>query len=108
MFLNEVEHVNDAPGAPVSVIERVDGLKAVMNKRHLDEGVDGAKVWIVDESFEIVHQAENLLLILWWGVNGFSGILGILVFQRGAGNFAESSVVLLQRALDIKDRLVGQ
>jgi Tfp pilus assembly protein PilN len=36
-FLDQIQHVEDAPGAAVAVVERVDALELVMDQRHLDQ-----------------------------------------------------------------------
>jgi hypothetical protein len=38
-LLDQIQHVEDAPGAAIAVVERVDALELVVDQRHLDERV---------------------------------------------------------------------
>ena len=53
---DEVKDIEDAARAPVSIVERMDALKLMVNESHLDEGI-GVKISrVVHEALEIGHQ----------------------------------------------------
>ena len=45
----------DPPDPPVAVGERVDAFELVVDERHLDERIQGARRVVVDEALQIVR-----------------------------------------------------
>jgi len=63
-FLDQVEHVDDAPGTAIAVVERVDAFKLVMDERHLHQGVGCIGRIVMDEAFQFPHQFPHFVGIL--------------------------------------------
>ena len=80
---DEVEDVEDAAGAAISVIERVDGLELIVEDGHFDERVDiGPEGIVVDYAFKIGKEGEDFVAGLGGRVDDFAGGE---VFESGAG-----------------------
>ena len=69
---HEIQDVNDAASAPVTIVERMDALKLVMDDRHLDERIHIKASRVIDKYFEIAHQFGDLLRMLGWRIDHFA------------------------------------
>ena len=98
MLFLQYEQVEDAPCAAVAVVKRVDAFKLVVGDGHAQDGVEC--VVGVDELDELVHELLDEGGVLWWLVDGLA--CG-LVFEHGAGKFAQPCVVLFDLFLDFED-----
>ena len=49
-LLDQIEHVDDAPGAAVAIVERVDALELMVNQCHFDQWVGRKQLAVVNES----------------------------------------------------------
>ncbi len=103
-FLDQVEDVDDAPGAAVAVVERVDALELVVDQRHFDERVGGEQFVVIDEAFEVAHERDDVVRVLRRGVDRLSGA----VLQGCSRQFADTGVVLFQLGLDLDDVVGGE
>jgi len=58
-LLDEVQHIDDATGAAIAIIERVDALELVVNQRHLDEWIGIEYSIVIDEPLQIPHESDD-------------------------------------------------
>lgn len=102
-LLDQIQHVDDAPGTPVFIVKGMDALELMMNQCHLDQRIGVEQGLIVDEAFQIGHQ-------LWHGLGRGRGVYrpSRVALENGAGHFPKASPVLLQRGVDIEDVVGGQ
>jgi hypothetical protein len=103
-LLHQIQHVGDAPGAAIAIVEGVDALELVADQRHLDQGVDREELGRVDKTLQTAHQLDDLGRVLRGRVNG----LPAAVLQRGAGQLAQAGVVALELALNLDDVIGGE
>lgn len=104
-FFDEVEDIDDAPAAPIAIVERVDGFETMMDQRHLDERIHAGDLRIIDKCLQIVHEMLDLTFVLGWSVDGFACAI---VFQGGSRHPTKACVVLFQHTLDGQNGLVGE
>ncbi len=100
----EVEHVHDASGPPVALVERMDALELVRNERHLEKRVRLEGGVAMDESFQFSHQAQHILGILGRHVDDLAGPIP----QGGTRKRPEPRPVFLQHLLEPQNVVEGQ
>ena len=55
----EIEHVDNAPGAAVTVLKWMDAFELVMDQRHLDKWVGIKNSCVVYEALEVAHKRDD-------------------------------------------------
>lgn len=99
VLLDQVEDVDDAPGAAVAVAERVDGLELVMGNGHAYERVD--VVLVVQKIFPVGEQFAQPGFAFRRRVDGFAGTV---VGQPGAGRAPDVHIDTLGRTANLDCR----
>ena len=74
-LLDQIEHVDDAPGAAVTVVKWMDAFELVMDQRHLDKWVGIKKSCVVYEAFEVAHKRDDGFRLLRGRVDRFAGTI---------------------------------
>ena len=72
---------------------------------HFDEGISRTVIGIIDVGFEVFHEAHNVVVALWRGVDDCTG-LG--VFQCGAWYFTIAGVGRLKNGVYLLDASGGK
>ena len=103
-LLNEIEDVQDAACAAIAVVERVEGLEAVVNDGHLDERIEVGSAVVVDEPLQVVHERHDLGVAL---RRREHRLAGLVVLERRAGQLAEAGFISFERRLNLQDIVVG-
>lgn len=68
-LLDQLQHVDDAAGAAVAIVERMDTFELMMDQRHLDQRIYIEGLVIVDEVLQLAHQRAHGVGVLGWLVN---------------------------------------
>ena len=100
----QVENQDDPPGAPVAIVEGMDGLELVVNDGHFDERIEPAGVF-VREDLQILQKPLDDLLALGRRINGFArGGIG----DARAGDAPEPGAVALDGIHNVDEQAGGK
>lgn len=61
----KIQDANNASGSSITIIEWMNALKLMVNDSQLDKRIQFGKTVIVDKAFQIIHQFQYCLLVLW-------------------------------------------
>ena len=103
-LFHQIQHIQDAPGAAVAVIKRVDAFKLVVRQRHLDQRVYRKHIGVVQKPLQVPHQRHNFRRILRRRVHSAPRA----IFQRRARQFAKTRIVAFELALNLDDVVCRQ
>ncbi|MOA24594.1 hypothetical protein D3C78_1452790 [compost metagenome] len=100
MLLNQIKHIDYPAGSSIAIVKGVNAFELMMDDRHPGQGVQIAHGIIIDETFEVPHQRNDLIRVLGRCIDHLPGPLAL---QGRSWQLAESRVVLFYAGLDRQD-----
>lgn len=88
-FQHQVQNVENAAGAAVAVVKRMDAFELKVQHGHFHQVVDIVAGVVVEVLFQIGHQVQDDGCILRRGINDFAS----LILQTGTGQLAVAALV---------------